>query len=522
MPPKQKKTKPPCIRPEDPTPYKWISDHLITCPGGKENEINYEGWLKPIICREGTKKDLLRCLFPLFPQGNEAPDLFVDLFMGSGVVSLNYANGLKVPPDGKGYKKVAKKNHIEVKAKEGCEIWANDLSTIIPMTYKAFKGKDEAFIDRVVKLGKELEGKTHFPVGSSKAIGKLSLQEFENKRSLYALNRVNFGNTPRPKDGGLMAMKGKHEIPQTKGGNDEDTWNNFKKEWEGQDKPNYGPANKWMDAKVAKKLLDRGLIDAKDVARRDGEIVGVKGIFKSWIGTPLEEEGLLTERGLINVLAATCGSTNSSGFGYAYKYVPPKKADLVKAQKTIQRITYFNEPYIEILRKVEAWHKQNPTKKIFIFADPPYPEGLHYETKGENTYGEPFNNAKLAANLRVLAKLTKGQVKIMVTNGYEPWLGNYLKWQRDRAGKPFWNIYRLTVGARGGERLKDREELLYTNYNMTIVGPENKKVPESRFSPDYSLGATAEPEGVFKCMPPDEEWEYIKRKVEQKARHFIP
>ena len=518
MPPKKKND---CIRPNDPTDYKWISDYLITCPGSEHSKTNYTGFLKAPICREGNKKDLLKCLFPLFPQEGEAPDLFVDLFMGSGVVSLNYARGLSVPPDGKG----AGGKGITVGAKPGCEIWANDLSTVIPEFYKAFKDKDEAFINRVVAEGKKYDHKKTYNTGASasEAITKLSLKGFENKRTVYALNKRDFGNTPKDSQGGLMALKGQHKTPgHIEGGKtDEEMWADFKAEWVGKKKPNYKPANAWMDAKVAQSLLRKGLVEEKDVLRKDGEVIGMNGVYKTYIGTPIQKEGVLTEKGFINIVATTCGSVGSMGFGYAYKYVAPKKAELMETHKNIQRITYFNEEYVKILQKIEEWHTKNPTKKIFVFCDPPYPEGLDRERSGSYTYGDAFNNVKLAENLRILYKQTKGMAKILVTNGYQPWLGNVLKWQRFSDGSPYWNIYRLTVGARGGDREGARQELLYTNYDLTIAGGEKKKVPTSKFPPDYQLGQTDKPEGVFKCMPIDEEWQYIKDKVKARAKHFV-
>ena len=613
----------------NPNSDKFLDNLVLTCPGSDKdkNKTNYTGMTHSLTCREGSKKDLLKCVFPLFPHGNEAPDLFVDLFMGSGVVSLNYVKGMDVPKDGKAWTGEGKHN-VEIKAKDGCEVWTNDLASIIPLTHKALQdiGKkgDKAmndFIAEAVRLGSKVDyasgpktrnNKKTFDLShpKSKAYQDLDADELINKRATYLLHKADFGATPKAEDGGLMAMLGSHhnktsmnmddlaeafenlgiadqEEEEDVGGGGRgggpkkkekedgpskasqvppeqklgphidylkdgdynhlfkwytDSWKEFKEEYKGlssnqkkakrdkltSEEKKEPPhcdldcLNKNVDVFVHPALKKIGWLVPKQEANFKK--------YLSWKGTPLEgavdgkirlrgekgakikdngiiEKSIITPEGLVNVNAVTCGSMSSMGFGAVYKYSPLNKKNIEENIKYGKNIVFSTGDYIKVLERVKDYHQKNRNKKIFIFADPPYPEGQDYEMKGKFTYGKAFDQVKFENACYELVRDTGGMVKILVTNGYKEWLNQYLRWRMDTNGKNFWNIWRIIVRPRGGMRTKPREELIYSTYTPVLPGEAKREVTakdERKRDTSDNPDNKDKPEGKLKCMPKDE------------------
>lgn len=585
--------------PFDPNSNKFLDNLVFTCPGSnkKRNVTNYTGWLKPLACREGSKKDLLKCIFPLIPQGNNAPDLFVDLFMGSGVVALNYVQGLDVPKDGGKWEKSFenKKNASKVekiKAKEGCEVWTNDLASIIPLTYKALqdipKEQKEQFIKEVVEKSKKINyaqgprtkdgEELNLKVNMGKAYGNLNKDELVNKRAIYILNKAKFGLTPRGKDGGLTAILGEHKLnvsgsalesgvlKEVVGGNKlsdkisdlDELWDwyttgveDYEEEYKGLtpkqkqekrnklkkaelDEPPHLDRNAWLEGWDV--FVKEALVKAGWLTKEEQENFKK---YVSWKGTPLETvkdgeirlndkekkgakiegDGVITKayitpEGLINVNSVTCGSVNSMGAGYVYKYTDIDEKNLRENMEASKDIVYSTGDYTQVLDRIKAYHKKHPEKNIFIFADPPYPEGQFYQDTKTFTYGKSFDQVKFEDDCyNFIKEVKREKVKLLVTNGYAEWLNQYLRWRVDDNGDDFWNIWRIIVGSRGGTRTKPREELIYSTYTPILPGGKEVKShhPHDRDTSDNPDNKT-KAEGKLNCMPKDE-WKTLSEQV---------
>jgi hypothetical protein len=327
----------------------------------------------------------------------------------------------------------------------------------------------------------------------------LSKKQYENKRKTLFYHDGVFGFTPEK--GGIFSMKG--EPLNKTGGVSQEVYDRLIKE---------GRLSE-LDKLFDKEIMDGFSEEAKKDLRK----------FISWKGTPKDPStgGKLTPLGLLNLHVVSCGTINSQGWGRIYKLHPMKEADIIKQIELTKKITYHNLDYLDMLKKVSAWAKDNPTKEVFIFADPPYPEGEAFVARKATTYGITFNQVELEQALYEIATKHKN-VKILVTNGYEPWLGNYLAWRKDKNCKPFWNLYTLRLASRGGKSTKERLELLYTSYLAKYIGSQFT-VEASHPKPDYTLAtgdSSKAPEGAFKCMP-QAEWESINKMVDKEIAEWL-
>jgi site-specific DNA-adenine methylase len=484
--------------------------------GNKIGQCKIEGRdatqvLKPFIGRQGSKKELLRCLFDVFPPAEEI-DVFVDLFMGSGVVSINWVKGLDVMRDGSISKKHPKKKRVIKSAKDGSIVIANDLASAIPLSYEKFTKFTDKQLEETAKLylkyTDDLQKRCE-PNKKTKGIGS-------NKEMYYYLWTQIFGKNPKgehggifrlknPKDGKIppatLTAKGEKRLPSQDNGCGRAVYEyELRKDLTKKQKEKAKGMPDVVRVGHKQKPPDSKLYRKKETTYRNKMEEGIPH-------TPSES---LTPQGVVNLTAASLGSMSSLGHGFVYGLAPIPLDRLRQLKDVMSHITFRNESYEVVLREVE---KKYSNKKIFVFADPPYPDVQSYFSKaGTDLYGARFDQQNFEKDMYDFG--VKTGAKICITNG-NPDPDNkqftgpiYEKIKKEHAdefvkdfiadmyakrthnGKPYWHVYKLKVSAKRNVKSDDpeaeknvlqadRDEVVVTNYPLmtTSRSPSVEETP---------------------------------------------
>jgi site-specific DNA-adenine methylase len=491
--------------------------------------------IKPFIGRQGSKKEILRCLFDIFPPSEDI-DVFCDLFMGSGVVGMNWVNGLDVMPDGSIRRGKPAKDAVIKGMKPGSMVVQNDLVSVIPLAYEKFGQFTDAqlretaklFFDtseglikdcnpakweqmekkrekkEAAKVPKECpEGfirnpatgrcvKRDGPVGRKILKGGAGEGEVgRTKKEDFYFHWMNiFGKNPKAVDGGVFRMKGeKAHQGKVMGAQFASAQPNGC----GRPKIVYEldpeKIKKYKEKKVTAKTKDVDSLPkevevGKGQPKPDGKLYSIKRVGytnKMEEGVPHKKSDTLTPMGVVNLSAASLGSAGTIGHGFVYRHGPIPLERLTQMRDIMAKIRYRNKPYEKVLELLEDYKERYKNKKIFVFADPPYPDVLSYfataEEKKSDLYGGQFDQQKFEQDMYDFG--VKTNAKICITNGnpdpankqftgevYKKVIKNPafkknfiadLYAERRHNGRPYWYVYTLKVSAKRNVSKKEKE-----------------------------------------------------------------